>query len=335
MKDLLVVLLHLAVTVVQVCRPGGVRAVISENLLLKQQLVVLGRARRRAPNLRVGDQLLFGVLSLFLSPGRIRKVAIGLRPATLLAFHHALGRRKYRRLFSSSGRPTKPGPKGPSDALIRAIVELKSRNPRFGCPRIARMISLTFGVEIDKNVVYRVLATHYRPAARGRRGFRSSPTRPNSLWSVDLFRCESVVLRSYWVLVVMDQFTRRIVDLGVHRGAVAGSGLFRMFSEAIRGGVVRDISVPTTTRCSRITAGRQVFAYSTWTRSRPCLMSPCRIRLWNGRSARSGESFWTGCCSGMGTIWNGNSQIFRLTSTRHGVTPRWKVARRSPSRTEA
>jgi hypothetical protein len=39
---------------------------------------------------------------------------------------------------------------------IRAIVELKSRNPRFGCPRIARIISHTFGVDIDKNVVYRV-----------------------------------------------------------------------------------------------------------------------------------------------------------------------------------
>ena len=238
MKNLLVVLLHLAVTVVQVCRPGGVRAVISENLLLKQQLIVLGRSRRRAPNLRVGDRLLFGVLSLFLSPGRIRKVAIGLRPATLLAFHQALVRRKYRRLFSSSGRPTKPGPKGPSDALIRAIVELKSRNPRFGCPRIARIISLTFGVEIDKNVVYRVLATHYRPSPGGTGpswlSFLGHAT--DSLWSVDLFRCESVVLRSYWVLVVMDQFTRRIVDLGVHRGAVDGSGLCRMFSEAIRGG---------------------------------------------------------------------------------------------------
>ena len=67
-------------------------------------------------------------------------------------------RGKYRRLFSSSARPKKPGPKGPSESLIRAIVELKSRNPRFGCPRIARIISQTFGVDIDKNVVHRVLA---------------------------------------------------------------------------------------------------------------------------------------------------------------------------------
>ena len=99
MKDLLLPLLHLAVTAAKLCRPGGVRAVIAENLLLKQQLIVLRRSRQRAPNLRVGDRLLCGFGALFLSPGRIRKVAIGLRPSTLLTFHQALVRGKYRRLF--------------------------------------------------------------------------------------------------------------------------------------------------------------------------------------------------------------------------------------------
>src|SRR6516164_2798204 len=35
----------------------------------------------------------------------------------------------------------------------------------------------------------------------------------DSLWSIDLFRCESLSLRTHWVLVVMDQFTRRIIGL--------------------------------------------------------------------------------------------------------------------------
>ena len=167
MKAVLLTLLHLAVTVVRLCRPGGVRAVIAENLLLKQQLIVLRRPRQRAPNLTTADRLLCGFGSLLLRPGRLRKVAIGVRPSTLLAFHRALVRRKYRRLFSSSHRPKTPGPKGPSAALIRAIVELKTRNPRFGCPRIARIITRTFGVDVDKNVVSRVLAKHYRPVTGG------------------------------------------------------------------------------------------------------------------------------------------------------------------------
>jgi hypothetical protein len=78
-----------------------------------------------------------------------------------------LVRRKYRQLFSSRRCPNKPGPKGPHEAVIQTIVEIKSRNPRFGCPRIARIVSQTFGITIDKNVVYRVLAKHYRPVPGG------------------------------------------------------------------------------------------------------------------------------------------------------------------------
>jgi hypothetical protein len=46
MKNVLLALLHLAVMTAKLCGPGGVRAVIAENLVLKQQLLVLeGRAR--------------------------------------------------------------------------------------------------------------------------------------------------------------------------------------------------------------------------------------------------------------------------------------------------
>ena len=58
------------------CGPGGVRAVIAEHLLLKQQLLVLHRPRQRAPHLTASDRRLFGFGSLFFSPGRIRKIAI-------------------------------------------------------------------------------------------------------------------------------------------------------------------------------------------------------------------------------------------------------------------
>src|SRR5215467_10352750 len=162
MRNALLTLLHLAVLAARLCGPGGVRAVIGENLLLTQQLIVLRRRRQRAPNLTPGDRLLFGFWSLFLSPRRIRKVAVALRPSTLLAFHQALVRRQYRQLFSSRPSRRKPGPKGLDPALIQVIVELKSRNRRFGCPRIARIVTQTFGIEIDKNVVHRVLAQHYR-----------------------------------------------------------------------------------------------------------------------------------------------------------------------------
>ncbi len=51
MEVVLLTLLHLAVTAARLCRPGGVRAVIAENLLLKQQLIVLRRPRKAGAEL--------------------------------------------------------------------------------------------------------------------------------------------------------------------------------------------------------------------------------------------------------------------------------------------
>ena len=48
-----------------------------------------------------------------------------------------------------------------------------------------------------------------------------------------LLRCESILLNTHWVLVVMDQFTRRIIGFGVHAGDVDGVALCRMFNTAI------------------------------------------------------------------------------------------------------
>ena len=57
----------------------------------------------------------------------------------------------------------------------------------------------------------------------------------DSLWSVDLFRCESLTLNSNWVLVVMDQYSRSIVGFSAHSGNVDGIALCRMFNQASSG----------------------------------------------------------------------------------------------------
>ena len=154
----------------------------------------------------------------------------------MLRFHEALKKRKYRWLFSSGGH-RRPGPKGPSKDLIDAIVEFKRRNPRIGCPRIAQEIARTFGIDIDKDVVRRVLAKHYRPGAGtdGPSWLSFIGHMKDSLWSVDLFRCESILLRSHWVMVVMDVFTRRIIGFGVERADLCGASLCRMFNKIIAG----------------------------------------------------------------------------------------------------
>jgi len=234
MKDLLILVGHLLTTIAKLLGPGGAKTIVADSLLMKQQLLIMNRDRRRAPNLSALDRFLLGFWSSFLSPRHIQRAAVIIQPSTLLKFHHLLKQRKYRLLYSSS-RKGKPGPKGPSAELIQAIVELKRRNPRFGCPRIAQQINMAFGVNIDKDIVRRILANHYRsdPDGVGPSWLTFLGHTKDSLWSIDLFRCESILLKSHWVLVVMDQFSRRITGFGVHAGDVDGIALCRMFNTAI------------------------------------------------------------------------------------------------------
>src|ERR1019366_6136205 len=113
MRDLLVLLAHGLAVLGTLLGPGGVKAVVAENLLLKHQLLIINRPRRRAPNLCASQRLLLGFWSLFLNPRRILRSAVILKPSTLLRFHAALKAHKYRWLFSRS-RQSKPGPKGPA-----------------------------------------------------------------------------------------------------------------------------------------------------------------------------------------------------------------------------
>ena len=115
MKDMLLLFAHLLTTIARLLGPGGAKAVVADSLLMKQQLLIVNRARRHAPNLSAIDRSLLGFWSLFLSPHRIRRAAIIIRPSTLFKFHDILKMRKYRLLYSSTRR-RKPGPKGPSPA---------------------------------------------------------------------------------------------------------------------------------------------------------------------------------------------------------------------------
>jgi putative transposase len=236
MKIIFLLFASFLTTLAQLLSPGGIKTVLAENLLLRQQLLVLTRARQRAPNLSPTHRVLMGFWSLLLNPRRLIKSAVCIRPSTLLKFRQCLIRRKYQRLFSSQKR-TKPGPKGPFTALIRAIVELKRRNPRFGCPRIALIISRTFGITIHKHLVRRVLFKDTAPESNcgGPSWLTFLGQMKDSLWSVDLFRCESITLKSHWVLVVMDQFTRRLIGFRVQPEVVDGQALCHMFNTTIDG----------------------------------------------------------------------------------------------------
>src|SRR6202045_5215795 len=123
MHDFLFLLLHLIVSIVRLVKPGGFRSVVAESVLMRHQLLILNRGRRRAPNLRSADRVIAGLCTLFMRPVRVLRSAIVLKPSTLLHLHHLLAKRKYQMLFSTK-RGRQPGPKGPSKELVDAVVKM-------------------------------------------------------------------------------------------------------------------------------------------------------------------------------------------------------------------
>jgi hypothetical protein len=130
MRDLVILFVHLIVTVVRLARPGGLRSVVAESVLVKHQLRILNRGRKRAPNLRAADRIIAGLCTRFMRPTRVLRSAIVLKTSTdLLYLHNALKKRKYCLLFTPERR-RRPGPQGPKKELIDAVVAMKRRNPR-------------------------------------------------------------------------------------------------------------------------------------------------------------------------------------------------------------
>jgi putative transposase len=103
--------------------------VVAESALLRHQLLILNRGRKRAANLRATDRIAAGLLTLFVSPARILRSAVVLKPSTLLHLHQE---------------------------LIDAVVAMKRRNPSWGCPRIASSMIYQFALVTCKSGDWRL-----------------------------------------------------------------------------------------------------------------------------------------------------------------------------------
>jgi hypothetical protein len=118
MRDWLVLMAHLIVTIIRIIAPGGARSVVAESLLLKHQLLILNRSRRKAPPLRALDRFL-------LASGAFTPDSVVERHSSGAAQLHS-----NRRISSSSlGDPTVPAsftrqlPRNQEFAMVRVPIQ--------------------------------------------------------------------------------------------------------------------------------------------------------------------------------------------------------------------
>ena len=138
-------------------------------------------------------------------------------------------------MFSNTNK--KLGRKGYDKKIRELVVELKVKNPEYGCLRIAQTVNNLLGTNISEQTVRRILKQKNLttdPEKSGPSWLTFLSQSKDSLWSIDLFRVESIHLKSYWVLAVIDVYSRKIVGYSVFAGnTVSGQNLCYMFNSIL------------------------------------------------------------------------------------------------------
>ena len=307
-------------------RPGvGSGAVAAESLAVKHQLLIMKRSQRRSPNLTAWDS------SVFLDSvrRRCRPDAWAKSPCILKDLDPPAPSSSFGQTQISSALRLQelraPRPQRPVQRVDRRGGRDETAQPILRLPQDRQTISNAFGIEINKDAVRRILIRYYRPGPGG-----GGPSwlsvigqARNRLWSVDLFRTESILLKSYWVMVVMDVYTRRIVGfgVGVTRANLDGIRVCRMFNRAIARQAMPGFYPRTTIRCFAFIAGERTFGYSKSMRSRPFPQRP--VPSFRRAANRNHPARVSGIESGFGTraTSNRSSRTTRCSTTNIAVTP--------------
>jgi putative transposase len=174
-----------------------------ELLVLRHELEVLRRQVAR-PTLSTPDRALLAAAACHL-PRSSRGVLL-VTPRTLLRWHQALVRRKWRHAPGQRGRPKLPA------EVRELVVRLARENPRWGHRRICGELA-KLGLRVSPTSIRRLLArARLEPAPR-----RSGPSwreflraQAASIVACDFFTVESVFLRRYYVLFFIAHASRRV-----------------------------------------------------------------------------------------------------------------------------
>jgi len=183
----------------------------AENLVLRQQVVILSRKSRSRVWLRNIDRLILVWLYRLL-PSILDAITV-VKPETVIRWHRC-GFRAYWR-WKSRRRGGRPRINREVRDLIR---RMSKENPLWGAPRMHGEL-LMLGIEVAQSTVARYMTRRQGPPSQGWKTFLRNHAA--GIASIDLFVVRTISFKLLYGLVILRHARRRLVRIGVTNNPTA------------------------------------------------------------------------------------------------------------------
>ena len=183
------------------------RALVVENALLRQQLVVLARASGR-PRFTAWDRALM-VLLARLVPGWQDALHL-VKPQTLLSWHRRLFCLVWRRRSRPRGRQPRITPE------TVALIKQMARDNPWGAERIRGEL-LKLGIKVSKRTIQKHMRAVRPPRGGGQDWSTFLHNHAHQIWACDFLQTHDLLFRPLFVFVVIELHTRKVLHAAVTR----------------------------------------------------------------------------------------------------------------------
>ncbi len=181
---------------------------VAENVLLRQQLVILRRQVKR-PACTKTDRMLLVLLARMV---RTWKQALFIvQPETLLRWH----RQGFKLYWKYQSRTTSAKPKI-SVETVGLIKEMASNNRLWGAERIRGEL-LKLGIHICKRTIQKYMKPVRSARPRGQKWSTFLHTHAEQIWACDFLPITDLFFRSLFAFFIIELKSRRVIHVGVTR----------------------------------------------------------------------------------------------------------------------
>ncbi|CAA9363204.1 MAG: Mobile element protein, partial [uncultured Chloroflexia bacterium] len=181
---------------------------VTENLLLRQQLVVLYRTVK-GPHFTPADRSLFVLLASKLP--HWKEALLIIQPETILSWH----RQGFRLFWKRKSRAMSREPQVPAET-ITLIKQMAADNRLWGAERIRGEL-LKVGIKVAKRTVQRYMRQARPPRSHGQTWATFLQNHATNIWACDFLQVHDLFFRPLFALFITDLSSHRVVHIGVTR----------------------------------------------------------------------------------------------------------------------